>query len=64
MLMVLFSHCPGRRFNIGKIKGVDVIYVMTGEQTVSFLHLFYFFLFLKKNSIEAVISNLGWDDFL
>ena len=24
----------GRRFNIGKIRGVDVIYVMTGEQTV------------------------------
>lgn len=25
----------GRRFNIGKIKGVDVIYVMTGEQMVN-----------------------------
>ncbi|KAK6926164.1 Nucleoside phosphorylase domain [Dillenia turbinata] len=25
----------GRRFNIGTIKGVDVIYVMTGEQTVN-----------------------------
>lgn len=25
----------GRRFNIGKIKGVDVIYVMTGEQTLN-----------------------------
>lgn len=25
----------GRRFNIGKIKGVDVIYVMSGEQTLN-----------------------------
>ncbi|GLT95074.1 hypothetical protein SLE2022_127790 [Rubroshorea leprosula] len=25
----------GRTFNIGKIKGVDVIYVMTGEQTIN-----------------------------
>ncbi|KAI8032381.1 Bark storage protein A [Camellia lanceoleosa] len=25
----------GRTFNIGKIKGVDVIYVMTGEQTLN-----------------------------
>ncbi|KAK9272451.1 hypothetical protein L1049_002824 [Liquidambar formosana] len=34
------SHIPwvdlaGRRFNIGSIKGVDVIYVMTGEQTLN-----------------------------
>lgn len=31
----------GRRFNIGKINGVNVIYVMTGEQTVRFLHFFF-----------------------
>ncbi|KAF5960312.1 hypothetical protein HYC85_001521 [Camellia sinensis] len=28
-------HLSGRTFNIGKIKGVDVIYVMTGEQTLN-----------------------------
>ncbi|XP_021751764.1 bark storage protein A-like [Chenopodium quinoa] len=30
-----YIHIAGRKFNIGKIKGVDVIYVLTGEQTVN-----------------------------
>ncbi|XP_024045043.1 bark storage protein A [Citrus clementina] len=30
-----FIDLAGRRFNVGKIKNVDVIYVMTGEQTVN-----------------------------
>ena len=30
--ILLISYCLGRRFNIGTIKGIDVIYVMTGEQ--------------------------------
>ncbi|KNA18974.1 hypothetical protein SOVF_064490 [Spinacia oleracea] len=30
-----FIQLSGRKFNIGKIKGVDVIYVLTGEQTVN-----------------------------
>jgi nucleoside phosphorylase len=30
-----FVDFAGRRFNIGKIKGVDVIYVMSGEQSVN-----------------------------
>ncbi|KAF3432656.1 hypothetical protein FNV43_RR23758 [Rhamnella rubrinervis] len=31
----LHSAAGGRRFNIGKINGVDIIYVMTGEQIVN-----------------------------
>lgn len=30
-----FIDLAGRRFNVGKIKNVDVIYAMTGEQTVN-----------------------------
>ncbi|KAM7272178.1 hypothetical protein ACFE04_026841 [Oxalis oulophora] len=30
-----FVYLAGRRFNIGKIKGVDVVYVMSGEKTVN-----------------------------
>ena len=35
--MIWFDGSSGRAFNIGKIKGVDVVYVMSGEKTVSFL---------------------------
>ena len=49
--ILLIAYCLGRRFNIGTIKGEDVIYVMTGEQTVGF-HL-SFIVFFNTTTINT-----------